>query len=610
MEKFLKIFIDRFQNIRFGIFTDLFISIFYYLFILLLTNTISSTLISNIHFHIIILFCCNFLNNVYGSYIRYFSIKDFIQIFSSIIFSSSIYFIIFLKIDFIVINDFIVFTCINFLFFIGPRVFIKYVFYISSPKGDKTIIFGAGKNGVSLKRAFFTDRYFNVIAFLDDNASFFNKSIDGAPIFKISKRFTKFNEKHNIKNVIVSTDKISSNRKIFLLNYFKNLNFRVFELQSPKKLISDKFKLNDLKLLKVEDFLKRQEISLDIEANNSYYCGKTILITGGAGSIGSQVAHELSAFNPKKIIIADINETAVFYLKSNLENKFKNIVFEFKLINVLNYNFLKTIFIDNKIDYVFHAAAYKHVPLMESSPKIAIINNLEGTKNLARLSIEFNIEKFLLVSTDKAVNPSNIMGASKRLCEIYISSFKDSKTKFITTRFGNVLGSNGSVIPTFVKQIENGGPVTVTDKKIERFFMTIPEASKLVLEACRMGNDNQIYIFDMGAPVKIYDLAKKMINIYKHSSNSDVKIKIIGLRPGEKMFEELLKNTENMVKSRNKHIFIAKKEIFLEQIYSDIDQVIEFCHSTDFNDTDLVNLIKKIVPEYKSMNSIYKMLDK
>ena len=612
MRKILKNIIDKFQDLRLGIIIDLAMSVFFFFYMSIFGSSLffNNLIILNIHFFLIFLLFFNFLFNIYGSYIRYFSIQDFIRIIGSISVSSLLYLLYFAPFNYNFTSILIVFISITSFFYVGIRVLINYAYNSTVIEGEKTIIFGAGKNGISLKRAFFTYRDFRIVAFLDDNVNWFNKSIDGVPVFKISKKFTDFISKNKIKNIIISTDKISKNRKIYLLNFFKNQNLRVFELQSPNKLITNKFKINDLKLLKIEDFLTRDEITLDFDLNKSYYKNKTILVSGGAGSIGSQIVKELSGFLPKKIIIVDINETAVFYLKKILLNKYKNIVFEFKLVNIIDYVFLNNIFEENDIDYVFHAAAYKHVPLMESDPKIAVINNLLGTKNIAELSVKFKIKKFLLVSSDKAVNPSNVMGATKRLCEILISLYEFTNTHFITTRFGNVLGSNGSVIPVFIKQIENGGPVTVTDKNIERFFMTIPEASKLVLEACRMGNNNKIYIFDMGSPVKIYDLAKKMINIYEHSSSDKIKIKVIGLRPGEKMYEELLKNTENLIKSDNDHIFIAKKDDFSKEIFSEIDEIIKFCHSKNYNNYDLVTAIKKIIPEFKSMNSKYQTLDK
>ena len=304
-----------------------------------------------------------------------------------------------------------------------------------------------------------------------------------------------------------------------------------------------------------------------------------------------------------------MNETALFELENELKTLKGNIIIEYQIINITDKSLLKNIFEVNKIDFIFHAAAYKHVPMMERSPKVAILNNLTGTSNLVDLAIKHQISKFLLVSTDKAVNPSNIMGASKRLCEIYISFFNNGKTKFITTRFGNVIGSNGSVIPIFQKQIEKGGPVTVTHKKIERFFMNIPEASKLVLEACRLGENNQIFIFDMGKPIKIYELAKRMIHFYNKKSKNNIKIKIVGLRPGEKLYEELLKDQEGLIKSKNKHLFIAKKENFDVSIKSLLYSIIEKVYSDDYTDLDLVCDVKKIIPEFKSMNSEYKKLD-
>ncbi|MCK4562823.1 MAG: polysaccharide biosynthesis protein, partial [Flavobacteriaceae bacterium] len=371
--------------------------------------------------------------------------------------------------------------------------------------------------------------------------------------------------------------------------------------------IDGELNVGQIKEVKIEDLLDRSPIQIENPVIQKEFNGKVILITGAAGSIGSEIAHQISNYDYKHIILLDQAESPLYDLQQEfLRNDVKN--FSVELADVRNEKRLKSIFKTYKIDLIFHAAAYKHVPLMESNPYEAIRVNIMGTSLVMNLAIKNNIEKFIMVSTDKAVNPTNVMGATKRVAEIYANCLNaESKTKFVTTRFGNVLGSNGSVIPLFRKQIENGGPLTVTHKDITRFFMTIPEACQLVLEAGVMGNGGEIYVFDMGESVKIFDLAKKMIHLSGMEYPKDIDIEITGLRPGEKLYEELLTSDENTIPTYHHKILIAKTEnINVKEIKQKIEKLII---KNTLTNIDIVKALKSIIPEYISNNSEFEKLD-
>ena len=371
-----------------------------------------------------------------------------------------------------------------------------------------------------------------------------------------------------------------------------------------------------IKNIQIEDLLEREPIVLNNKLIAKELFKKRVLVTGGAGSIGSEIARQIANYSPDKLIILDIAETPIYQIQIELKEKFPKIDIEVLVADVRDEatiaNALKTF----KPDIIYHAAAYKHVPLMESQPGQAISVNVIGTRNVVDLSVKYGVKKFVFISTDKAVNPSNVMGASKRIAEIYVQSKNNNintnnitNTSFVTTRFGNVLGSNGSVVPLFKKQLENGGPITVTDPNVNRFFMTIPEACQLVLEAGAMGNGGEIYIFDMGEAVKIIDLAKKMIKLAGYTPYQDIDIKIIGLRPGEKLFEELTNNESTTIPTYNDKIMISKaKEINFEKASQLIDEL-ELLIKTA-NKNEIVKKMKQISPEFVSMNSSYNFLDK
>ena len=357
---------------------------------------------------------------------------------------------------------------------------------------------------------------------------------------------------------------------------------------------------------KIEDLLKRDQININLDKNKEQYFKKTILVTGAAGSIGSEIVRQLLNFNPKEIILFDNNENSLFNIKKELESNKSKTSFHYLLKSVTDLNSVEFCFSNFKIDVVFHAAAYKHVYMTENMPQTTILNNILGTKNIIDTAIKRNVSTFVFVSTDKAVNPSNIMGATKRIAEMYVSGLSSkNNTKIITTRFGNVLGSNGSVVPIFQSQIAKGGPITVTHPEVTRFFMTITEACQLVLEAGATGKHDEIYVFDMGKPVKIIDLAINMIRLSGLIENEDIEIKFSGLNEGEKLYEELLTDQENLKKSHNKLIFIAEKPKINTKVKAMILKLI-----TDASNTNKINSlvasIKNIVPEFKSTNSNYK----
>ncbi|MFT5254592.1 MAG: FlaA1/EpsC-like NDP-sugar epimerase, partial [Flavobacteriales bacterium] len=419
------------------------------------------------------------------------------------------------------------------------------------------------------------------------------------------------------EGVIIADKSLSKEERLVIVDQCLEFNYKVYLVPVITDWENQKEISQKVKNFQIEDLLERKAIVLDNKAISKQLKDKTILITGAAGSIGSEIVRQVLNFNPKRIIILDQAETPLH----NLSLETKSLISSAKICTIVSdirsKEALNNIFKLYKPQVVFHAAAYKHVPLMEENPAQAILTNVEGTKNLADLACRHNVVKFVMISTDKAVNPSNVMGASKRIAEKYVQSLqlKNRKennvmaTKFITTRFGNVLGSNGSVVPLFTKQIANGGPITITHPDIIRYFMTIPEACQLVLEAAAMGNGGEIYIFDMGKPVKIIDLARKMIKLAGFIPDKDIEIKIVGLRPGEKLYEELLNDTSKTVPTHHDKIMIAEEiQDEFESLHYDIEELIEI--SSFFDNDRIVAKMKKIVPEFKSMNSAFEVLDK
>jgi FlaA1/EpsC-like NDP-sugar epimerase len=499
------------------------------------------------------------------------------------------------------------------------RVVVKQTFELYfTEKGTnkliRTVIYGTDANAISVANAlkFETPSRFKIVGFVDKNNQNASKRMLDLPILVKRKKLPTLMRTVNADGIIIA-DKSLSKEEQLILEY----NYRVYTVPLISDWENQKEISQKVKNIQIEDLLERQPIVLDNKSISKQLKDKTILITGAAGSIGSEIVRQVLCFNPKKVIILDQAETPLHHLSLETLNISSNSQIHSVIADIRNKEAMNKIFKLYEPQVVYHAAAYKHVPLMEENPSQAILTNIEGTKNLADLSCQYNVKKFVMVSTDKAVNPSNVMGASKRIAEKYVQSLQlkslkekgSHGTKFITTRFGNVLGSNGSVVPLFTKQIADGGPVTITHKDIIRYFMTIPEACQLVLEAGAMGNGGEIYIFDMGKPVKIIDLARKMIKLAGFIPDKDIKISIVGLRPGEKLYEELLNDTSKTIPTHNDKIMIAEEiQEEYEDLHIDIDELIGIANF--FDNQDIVAKMKKIVPEFISMNSTFQTLDK
>jgi len=502
---------------------------------------------------------------------------------------------------------------------ISFRLVIKFTFnYFSIIPGEvhKVLIFGAGNKGQITREVVEKDRNLRIklAGFVDDNWQLQNKMIGGLPVYSEEKAFEKVVDAEGVKEIIIaiSRHKLSKERKRQIINLCLVKHIKVSDVPDTANWINGSLSASQIKEVQIEDLLGRDPIVLNKDRIASGLFRQTILVTGSAGSIGSELIRQILNFQPGKLILVDQAESALFDLQNEIKDNFNFQNTVFVIANVADRYRMRKIFNTYRPDVIFHAAAYKHVPLMENQPYEAIKCNIGGIKVIADLAVEFMVKKFVMVSTDKAVNPTNVMGATKRICEIYIQSLSqipEMKTHFITTRFGNVLGSNGSVIPLFKKQISQGGPVTVTHRNITRYFMTIPEASQLVLEAGFMGSGGEIFLFDMGQPVQIYDLAEKMILLSGLTPHKDVKIEITGLRPGEKLYEELLASTENTLPSFNNKILIGKIRKFT--YHEQNQKVTELLNNlTKENDELLVARLKDLVPEFISNNSVFEILDK
>ncbi len=502
-------------------------------------------------------------------------------------------------------------TSLGLIFF---RLIVK-VSYTEFKTNNQTqkniIIFGAGDAAIIAKAAISRqpDANNKVIAFFDDNSKKTGKKIEGITILPADE-LEDFISKNEVHIMIIAVQNISPKRKTEIANLCLNAGLTVKDIPPVNDWINGELSAKQIKDIDITDLLERDEITINHHEIKKAFHSKKILVTGAAGSIGSEIVRQLLVFNPAHLILIDQAETPLHHLDLELNTQ-KKVDTTFLIADIREVNVLTNIFQKYQPQIVFHAAAYKHVPMMENNPAEAVKTNILGTKNLADLSIKFGVESFVMISSDKAVNPTNVMGATKRIAEIYIQSqgMNDVSTKFITTRFGNVLGSNGSVIPLFKKQIQERKPITITHPDITRYFMTIPEASKLVLEAAAGGKKNEIFVFDMGKSVKIYDLAKKMIKLYGLELGTDIQIIFTGLRPGEKLYEELLANAENTLPTENKKILKAKvREINSKEAQELIETLIEQSRSNSEN-TEIVKLMKKIVPEFKSQNSQYELLD-
>jgi len=508
------------------------------------------------------------------------------------------------------------FACLVLLtsFRIGVKIFYQEISQTNTVRKN-VAIFGAGRSGLITKRTIDQDGHskYKVTVFLDDNKALAGKIIEGVLITEYNEdTFRHIIEKYGIDELIISVQDIAPERKQQIVDLCLANGVRTKIIPSANKWVNGELSLNQIKKVRIEDLLERDPIELDNENIKTEIEGKCVLVTGAAGSIGSELVRQIVQYYPRRVILYDQAETPLASIKLELENRFSYIQFEFVIGDVRDSSKLESLFVVESPQIVFHVAAYKHVPMMEENPREAVLTNIGGSKNVADLSCKFGIEKFVMISTDKAVNPTNIMGASKRIAEIYTQSMNyrsENKTRFITTRFGNVLGSNGSVIPLFRNQIENGGPITVTHPEITRYFMTIPESCQLILEAGTMGQGGEIFIFDMGKDVKIVDLARKMIRLSGFEPDKDVKIKFTGLRPGEKIKEELLNTKESTMTTHHKKIMIARvRKYDFDEVSNRISKLIDVAGQGD--DIAAVTLMKGLVPEFVSNNSKFERLDK
>ena len=477
----------------------------------------------------------------------------------------------------------------------------------------RVAIIGVDDHTISLGRALTTESSlpFQLVGFLTESFDSKRYKILGKPVIPLKENFTKVVSDFEIEGVLIISESLSSREKNQIVEDCLNNSIEMFNVPLLETWNKKEDIKNQIKPIQIEDLLEREQIDIENESIRQDLEGKTILVTGGAGSIGSEIVRQLADFNPKLVVVLDQAESALHELEIYLLQHFPKLNFITELANISNMYRLEMIFAKYDLEYVYHAAAYKHVPLIERNPLEAIYVNILGTVNLSVLSVSNNIDKFVMISTDKAVNPTNVMGASKRVAEMYVQSLQNSKdleTRFITTRFGNVLGSNGSVIPHFRKQISEGGPVTVTHKDIIRYFMTIPEACQLVLQAGTMGVGGEIFVFDMGKPVKILDMAERMIRLSGLEPYEDIEIEITGLRPGEKLFEELLNDTSTSLPTHHPKIMISKVPLSdFDEINTKIKTIIKT--ATRHKDKQVVMLLKELVPEFKSKNSEYESLD-
>lgn len=562
-----------------------------------------------------------FISKTYKGVVRYTGSNDAMRIFKVVITGSVCLFIVNLITYYVLLGYYIIPTAIividalvTLFLMISSRLAVKAIYFESkNPEKQRmqVIIYGAGESGIITKRTLDRDaavRY-KVVGFIDDDERKKGRSLEGVFVYPAS-RLEELIKENSVESVIISIQNLSLQKKNAIIDECLHLGVRVLNVPPVAKWINGELSFNQIKSINIEELLERDPIKLDTALINEQLNHKTILITGAAGSIGAELARQCARFNPTLLVLLDQAESPLHELQLEFGERAVACRYEVVIGDVRNKERMLNVFNTFKPHVVFHAAAYKHVPMMENNPSESVLTNILGTKTVADLAVDFKVEKFVMISTDKAVNPTNVMGASKRIAEIYTQSLgKASKTKFITTRFGNVLGSNGSVIPRFKKQIEEGGPITITHPDITRFFMTIPEACQLVLEAGCMGKGGEIFVFDMGQSVKIVDLARKMIRLSGLKEDRDIKIIYTGLRPGEKLFEELLASSENTQTTHHQQILVGKvREYEFSEVTQFINELILLFDTQD--NTRIVSKMKDIVPEFVSNNSVFQTLDK
>lgn len=586
-----------------------------------LNITIPLYIISNLFFF--------WLFRTYSGIIRHSSYIDAVRIFVSIFFCCVTFFTI--NMINLLINKEKMFLntglFMNFILSFSAlflyRVVVKqtYEMYFLTTKSEnlvRALIYGSDANAISVANALISEKpsRFKIVGFIDKENQNVSKYILGLPILNFKKKIPVIIRSVEAEALIMADKSLLKAEKLAIVEDCLEYGYKVYTVPLISDWKDEKEISKKVTSFQIQDLLDRKPIVLDDKTISKQLYRKTVLISGAAGSIGSEIARQVASFEPINLIVLDQAETPLHNLRLEMLQSFPDVKLHTIVCDVRSREGLRLVFQKHKPEVVFHAAAYKHVPLMEENPSQAIFVNVIGTKNIADLSTEFNVQSFVMISTDKAVNPSNVMGASKRIAEKYVQSLhnqlrkenKPNKTKFITTRFGNVLGSNGSVVPLFTEQIAKGGPITITHPDIIRYFMTIPEACQLVLEAGSMGAGGEIFIFDMGKPVKIYDLAKKMIRLAGFTPDKEIKIEIIGLRPGEKLYEELLNDTSKTLPTHHEKIMIAQEQFEdFDILFDKITQLIEFAKA--YKNNDVVMQMKLIVPEFVSQNSEYETLD-
>lgn len=562
----------------------------------------------------------------YKGIVRYTGIQDGVRIFFMVILNSllvcavNLVYFVNTRVNLIPYSVVLIAFLAAFLFLFNYRLLIKYIFSFYNRgilKNSKVLIFGSGQTGIITKHVIDSSPTSRVVGFLEHDQHKVGKVINGSKIFSAHpKMLDELLVSMNVDEVIITVKNLPVNRKNELVDICLKNQVKIRVVPPVQHWVKGELSLNQIKEIHIEDLLERDAIRLDNKEIQNEIKGKKIMITGAAGSIGSELVRQVIHHGPKFLVLVDQAESPLF----EIDNEAKNLGYSTPVISyvadITSRERMKAIFEDHRPEMIFHAAAYKHVPMMENNPSEAVECNVLGTKILADLAVEYHAQKFVMISTDKAVNPTNVMGCSKRIAEIYVQSlnnhvkkFSSSSTSFVTTRFGNVLGSNGSVIPLFKKQIEKGGPITVTHPEITRYFMTIPEACQLVLEAGVMGKGGEVFVFDMGQSVKIHDLAKKMILLSGMTPGKDIDIVFTGLREGEKLYEELLMDHENTIPTHHHKIMIGKVK---EYPYTEINSFVELFNDlvNDRNELKMVALMKELVPEFRSNYSRFEVLDR
>jgi FlaA1/EpsC-like NDP-sugar epimerase len=571
---------------------------------------------------------CFFYFRSYTGIIRHTSIEDAVLLFKTVTLSTAVAGTLSLVIRYISGIDtpyYVPLSILGIDYFIclfllvSSRFLVKAIYesLILEFKSSKSVlIYGAGYSGLITKNVLLNDksRGYHILGFIDDNPAKLNKTIEGVRVYSREEAVSKFIDKADEAiEVIVAIKKINPSTKRQISDFFLEKGIVVKTLPPVEKWVNGEFSVNQIHNIKIEDLLERDSIEMNNQLIGKEVDGRVVMVTGAAGSIGSEIVRQLLSYFPAKIILVDQAESALYDLEFEIKKLIPdNTTIQIAIGNVSDKTRMNRVFRSSRPHIVFHAAAYKHVPMMENNPYEAVKVNILGTRIIAEFAAEYGALKFVMVSTDKAVNPTNVMGATKRVAEMYTQSMNDVNdinTKYIATRFGNVLGSSGSVIPLFKKQIEQGGPITVTHPEITRYFMTIPEACQLVLEAGTMGGGGEVFVFDMGEPIKIVELAKKMITLSGLKEGKDIQIEYSGLRPGEKLYEELLNNNENTLKTHHPKIMCAKVVTpsfgVMEVVLDELERLLY-----EGNNRDLITQIKNIVPEYISNNSVYEELDK